>query len=87
MPKRTGLTFERHRELGAELYGIRARLIRLDIEINRAYGPSSRAGKAADRITASMETLRSRLDGAVFAENPSRSDSEVKHCYYPIRKR
>jgi len=73
MPKKSGLTLERHETLGLELQTMRDKLVNIVVELSRAYPAkvSGIASKACDTI----DSLRSALDDKVCAENKDFTDA------------
>lgn len=59
---RDTLTLEDHNRIGAELYDIRNRLLKLGTEINTAMPKTAPASKAAYRPVKAIDSLRCKLD-------------------------
>lgn len=76
MPPKTGLTRERHRQLGLDIF---QKLQSIHAELYHVYPPeiSGLLNIAVDALT----ELRHQLDEKVFREQ--RSDPEVLKFYYP----
>jgi hypothetical protein len=91
MPRKPGLSLERHREIGRELADISDGLVRLAVEIGNAYPRSSNVGRAVSNRTSrsirplcrDIDKLRSELEDQLMREHPNISDSELTEVYYP----
>lgn len=79
----TGLTIERHRELGAELHQMRETLNALVVELWYAYPVRSKQRIELHRALLHLDVLRSELEGAMFRECPSERSLDI---YYPNRE-
>lgn len=75
MTRKTGLSADRHREIGLELARLRDRLLTLTAEIAAAYPKSSRAGRLTAHPEDSIDKLRIVMENRWFAENPDATDS------------
>lgn len=83
MAKKSGLTFERHKEIAAELKDIRRRLQRLEIEFGNSYARSGDVGMPYKRLYQALKAVdgaRSWAEENLFREHPAQADI---HIYYP----
>ena len=77
--KLTGLTFEEHQQLGAELKALHNRLNEIVMQLGNAYGVASKATRRADKMQAYLHQLRSELDSQLFKECRDHANT---HVYY-----
>lgn len=80
------LIYEKHMEIGRQLKQVRECLIAIALRISHSEGSSSPITKAADRATASVDNLRSRLDNALCASLLP-SDESWRGVYYGADRR
>jgi len=84
--KRKGFTLEQHRETGRTAYQARELLLKLCDSVNAAYGKTKRQSQAATKALRWLDSMRSALDDAVVAENPTHLDRQALiRIYYPGR--
>lgn len=84
MAKKTGLTFERHKEIAAELKDIRQRLQKLEIEFGNSYARSGDASRPYKRLTQAVKAVdgvRCWAEENMFREHPTQADIQI---YYPV---
>jgi hypothetical protein len=83
MPKKPGLSRDEHTELGAELAQIRDRLVKITVQLSRAYPQA--VSDLASRAQEDVDKLRSKLDDLLFSEYPGLSTKGNAGVYYPER--
>lgn len=87
MPKKSGLTFDRHREIATELRDIYHRLQSLSIEFGNAYsknGDNSMPSKKLMRAVRAIGEARCLAEEIMFKEHP---DQATTHIYYGQQNR
>ena len=75
-----GLTPERHKELGAELFCLRENLLRLIGELITCYGSKKNLVNYTAKAMSQIDNLRYGLDEMLYRENPKEFK---KTTYYP----
>ncbi len=83
MPRKPGLTLQRHRELARLLFDMRNEMGRLMVELSPLYSVNDRAQKELARTQHHLDALRSVLDGHLAREFPDDFDPSI---YYPAAK-
>lgn len=78
--KKTGLTLEQHRELGAKLRQIHDTLIHEAVAVANAYPKKSPEAQALIKVAEVFREARSKLDDAVCREHPN--DQSVLGIYF-----
>ena len=76
--RKPGLPLSRHQEIGAELYEIRNRLMRLSTEISNSHPKASKASRTSRKAADSIDSLRCVLD-SIACSIPGGSPK----VYYP----
>ncbi len=69
--KKTALTAEIHRDLGAKLYETNAYLVALSVQVDNAYAKASPGGKAAralEKAHRALCTARSELESQMYQD-------------------
>jgi hypothetical protein len=79
--KNPPLTIQRHKEIGARLAENLGWLVSLSIEVQKAYGKTSRLARTADRALLSISRLRHHLDEQCYQDYPK--EKESIYFYYP----
>lgn len=82
MPKKPGLTLERHKEIAAELKDINHRLQALAVEFGNAYPLAGETGAAHQWLTKAYKAVgaaRGFAESNMFREHP---ESATIHVYY-----
>jgi hypothetical protein len=74
------LTAQRHQEIGAELYEIRNRLLKLGIEVANSYPKNGKFARYMLRMHFAVDTARAWGDAESCREYP---DTWETHWYYP----
>jgi hypothetical protein len=85
--KKKGITLERHKEIGKELFAMRQSLAPLVVEIGNAYpfsGKLSEPHKDVAKALSLLDGLRCNLEDNLFIENSNLGD-EGMEIYYPSR--
>jgi hypothetical protein len=80
MPRKPGLTIERHRSLGLELARTSDNLTHIAVELSRAYPHLARHCTAIGKAIDALSTVRCSLDSALAVEHPSEFATTV---YFP----
>lgn len=78
--KKTGLTFERHQEIAAELKDIRERLLTLAIEFGNAYPASGKGGltyKKLRKAQVTVDAARCWAEEEMFREHPESASTDI----------
>lgn len=87
--RKSGLSIERHRQIGRELARIQDWLTCLDVEIDNAYPRKSRVSNLCYRLWRPGSVicqLRMELENRMFEEYPD-DPSAITHVYFPGRER
>lgn len=79
MKRKTSLTMERHKEIGAELYKMRDALLPLTVEMSYAYSVNGKELLWLKRAVSSIDHLRCCLEDRMMEDYPDAS----LHVYYP----
>lgn len=78
MAKKLGFTLEQHEKLGLELQTMRDSLVKITVEIGKAY--PNKIAEIASKASDIIDSLRSALDDKVCIEN--RDLKDASRIYY-----
>jgi hypothetical protein len=80
MMQKKGLTIERHKELGQELFDIRDKLVNISCELGRAYPVKAGFDRQLGQVIQKIDAVRGMLDEHFYNEHPK--DFNIR-IYYP----
>ena len=81
MKKKTGFSFEEHKEYGAKLKELKDFSCHWHVKIMNQFGKNSKETRKSEQMRRKLDDLCSHMDDVVCAMTEL-SDAEATNCYY-----